>query len=89
MPKLGKIKLSPMFSENGKLIGDFSITHISENNFLLLGSDYMQLSFLRHFKNYLPREGVELKNVSSELSGLHICGPNAQKLISNLTDRDR
>lgn len=88
MPKLGKIKLSPMFSENGKLIGDFSITHLSENNFLLLGSDYMQLGFLRHFKNYLPREGVELKNVSSELSGLHICGPNAQKLISNLTDRD-
>ena len=88
MPRLGKIALSPMFSKNGKLIGDFSISHISQNNFLLLSSDYMQLSFLRHFKNYLPREGVELKNVSPELSGLHICGPNAQDLISNLTDRD-
>ncbi len=88
MPKLGQMTLTPMFSESGKLIGDFSITHISRNNFLLLSSDYMQLSFLRHFKNYLPREGVELKNVSSELAGLHICGPNAQNLINNLSDRD-
>lgn len=86
--KPGKVVLSPMLSSNGRLIGDFSISHIEENRFFVLGADVMQLSFLRHFGRFLPHEGVKVRNVSLNYSGLHICGPNAQRLISRLAAHD-
>ena len=48
----------------------------------------MQLSFVRHFRQFLPREGVKLQNLSSDYGGLHICGPHAQVLISRLAGHD-
>ncbi len=88
MPQLGRVVLTPMLSTHGRLIGDFSVAKISENRFWLLGSDTMQLSFMRHFRQFLPREGVSLKNVSAEYAGLHICGPQAQSLLTRLAAAD-
>ena len=88
LPKLGKMTLSPMLSPRGRLAGDFSIARIEPQRFMVLGADYMQLSFMRHFRGYLPGPGVSIKNRSSEYGGLHICGPNAPALLSRLADRD-
>ena len=88
MPRLGRMTLSPMLSARGRLIGDFSVSHIEDNRFFLLGADYMQRSFVRHFDQFLPREGVTVTNLSASYSGLHICGPYAQDLISRLAARD-
>ena len=88
MPKVGKIILTPMLSENGKIIGDLSISKITDTTFLILGADIMQLSFARHFNKYLPQEGVIIKNLSSELAGLHLCGPNSKELLSRIVKRD-
>ncbi len=88
MPRLGRMTLSPMLSQNGRLAGDFSISRLDQDRFLLLGADYMQLSFMRHFSQSLPDQGVELKNLSNQYDGLHICGPNAQALISCIAEHD-
>jgi dimethylglycine dehydrogenase len=88
LPKLGRITLSPMLSPKGRVIGDFSIARVAHDRFMVLGADYMQLSFMRHFNQYLPKSGVSVKNLSNDLAGLHICGPNAQALISRLADRE-
>jgi dimethylglycine dehydrogenase len=88
MPKLGRMTLSPMLSPKGRVIGDFSIARMAADRFMLLGADYMQLSFMRYFNSHLPRDGVSVRNLSQDLAGLHICGPNAQALISRLADRD-
>lgn len=88
LPPPGRMALSPMLSARGRLAGDFSVSRIAPERFLLLGADYMQLAFMRHFAPLLPAEGVELRNLSSDWGGLHICGPNARELISRLADRD-
>ena len=88
MPELGRMTLSPMLSPKGRMIGDFSIARMAPDRFMVLGADYMQLSFMRHFELQLPHDGVMVKNLSYDLAGLHICGPNAQALISRLADRD-
>ena len=88
MPKLGRMTLTPMLSPKGRVIGDFSVARLGEDRFMLLGADYMQLSFMRHFDRYLPRDGVTVENLSSDLAGLHICGPNAQALVSRLADQE-
>ena len=88
MPKQGRMTLSPMLSPKGRLAGDFSISRLDQDRFLLLGADYMQLSFMRYFEQSLPDHGVKLKNLSNEYGGLHICGPNARALISRLAEHD-
>ena len=88
MPKQGRMTLSPMLSPLGKIIGDFSISKISADRFFVLGSDTMQLSFARHFQKFLPEEGVSVRNLSANLAGIHICGPNAQALISRIADNE-
>jgi dimethylglycine dehydrogenase len=88
MPKMGRLTLSPMLSPKGLLAGDFSIARTGENRFMVLGADYMQLAFMRHFARHLPGHDVVIKNLSAEYGGLHICGPNAQALISRLAQED-
>jgi len=88
LPQSGRMALSPMLSPRGRLAGDFSISRLAQDRFLLLGADYMQLAFLRHFARYLPADGVTLRNLSSAYGGLHICGPNARELITRLASND-
>ena len=88
MPKVGRMALSPMLSARGRLAGDFSVSQIEPGRFLLLGADYMQLAFMRHMNQFLPADGVKFTNLSSTWGGLHICGPNAQALISRVAGHD-
>jgi len=87
LPKPGRLCLSPMLSDKGRVLGDFTISNLGDR-YLLVGTYAMQLAYLRHFRKYLPAEGVKLRNLSDELAGLSIAGPNAQALISALTDHD-
>jgi len=88
LPRSGRMALSPILSARGRLAGDFSVSRIGDQRFLLLGADYMQLAFMRYFKSCLPGKGVEFTNLSSDYGGLHICGPNARELISRLARHD-
>ncbi len=86
LPKPGRLCLSPMLSDKGRVIGDFTISNLGDR-YLIVGTYAKQLAYLRHFNNYLPAEGVILSNRSDELAGLSIAGPNAQALIASLADR--
>ncbi len=84
----GQVKLSPMLNKNGKLIGDFSISRLAHNRYFLLGADYMQLAFMRYFNQTLSNKGVEIKNCSDQLAGLHLAGPNARAILEKLAEAD-
>ncbi len=84
----GRMVLSPMLSERGRLIGDFSITRLGEDQFYVLGADVMQLAFERHFARFLPAEGVVIENLSHDHAGLHIAGPAAQALLAKVAEAD-
>lgn len=84
----GQVVLSPMLNEFGRLIGDFTITRLAETEFLLLGTNAMQLAYLRHFRRHQPDDGVHIENVSEHWSGLHIAGPAAQELLARLAEAD-
>jgi dimethylglycine dehydrogenase len=85
LPEPGRICLSPMLSHNGFVIGDFTISHLGDY-FLVIGTYAMQLAFMRHFKQHLPADGVVVENISDQLSGLAIAGPEAQNIMSQVTD---
>lgn len=86
--KIGKTALCPMVSERGRLIGDFTVTRIGEQEFLLFGAGAMEPIHMRRFSSLLPQNGVQLINRSADWVGVMIAGPQARNLLSRLTNYD-
>lgn len=88
MPATGRMRLAPMLSANGNLLGDLSVAKLGEGDFLLLGSGAAQMAHQRYLLANLPPAGVTVCNRSADLAGLAIAGPHARDLLSRLTRDD-
>jgi len=88
VPKPGRLALTPLLTEKGKLYGDLTIGCLSEDRFILFGSGVAQNMHKRWFESKLPETGVTYKNISDELHGIAIAGPNSRKLLSRICRDD-
>ena len=89
MPKKGRIVLSPMLNEFGKLIGDFTIAHAGDDRFMVWGSSAAAKYHMRWFEKHLPKDGsVCIHRFDQTLVGLSIAGPKSQELLQKLVDVD-
>ncbi|MEE9598316.1 MAG: glycine cleavage T C-terminal barrel domain-containing protein, partial [Acidiferrobacterales bacterium] len=88
IPKIGRLSLSPMLSPKGRLIGDFTISHLGPNCFQLTASYAAQAYHLRWFQQHLPDEGVQIRNISKERIGFQIAGPKSRGLLQRVTRSD-
>ena len=88
MPRVGRIALSPMLSDSGMLIGDLTVSRLSEDRFQIIGSSSAQAFHMRWFLDHLPDSGIGIRNVSLERIGFQIAGPNARELLSRVTRGD-
>ena len=87
IPAPGKLSLTPMLSPQGKIIGDFTVTCISETEFQITGSYGAQDQHRRWFEANLDA-GVTVENVSVRLTGFQIAGPMARELLARVTRAD-
>ena len=89
MPKTGRIVLTPMLNEQGRVVGDFTIAKAAEGRFMVWGSIAAQRYHMRWFARHLPKDGsVEVRRFGINLVGLSVCGPNARKVLQKLADID-
>jgi len=88
IPQPGRISLTPMLSPKGKLIGDFTVSCISETDFRLTASYGAQAYHRRWFLHHLPTTGVAVENTSDSLIGFQIAGPKARDLLARTTRSD-
>ncbi|MDH5529866.1 MAG: aminomethyltransferase family protein, partial [Paracoccaceae bacterium] len=87
IPKPGRLSLTPMLSHKGKIIGDFTVTCLSETEFRITGSYGAQDQHLRWFEQNLE-EGVSVENISDRVTGFQIAGPKARDLLAKVTRAD-
>ncbi len=87
VPQPGRLSLSPMLSEKGKLIGDFTISCLSENLFQLTSSYGSQSYHYRWFINHLET-GIDVDNISDRRTGFQIAGPRSRELLQACTRTD-
>lgn len=87
-PAVGRMTLSPMLNDKGKLIGDFTIAHTREGVFNLFSSGVAENYHLRWLEAHLPVSGVQLRSLRESLVGFSICGPKSRELLARLTDED-
>lgn len=89
MPRLGRMVLTPMLNEFGKLIGDFTIARLADERFMIWGSSAAQVYHMRWFERHLPDDGsVSVHRFGMQLNGLSIAGPNSRKVLEKLVDTD-
>jgi dimethylglycine dehydrogenase len=88
LPKEGRISLTPMLAESGRLVGDFTVMKLGPERFQLTASYAAQAYHMRWFERNLPDAGVEIRNVSRERIGFQIAGPNARELLGLVTNAD-
>jgi dimethylglycine dehydrogenase len=89
MPRPGRIVLSPMLNERGKLIGDFTVARADLERFLIWGSSAAQIYHMRWFERHLPGDGsVRVERLSQKLVGLALAGPRSRAVLAGLADVD-
>ncbi len=89
IPKPGRLALNPMLSHKGKLIGDFTVSCLSDHEFMVTASFGMQAAHLRWFETNLPSDGsVVIENISTKRIGFQIAGPKARELLSRVAFED-
>lgn len=87
MPRLtGRSCLTPLIGERGGIAGDFTVTRLSEEEFLVIGSGMAERYHQRYF-NAVPRPaGTSFRSVTEAMCGFNVAGPKSRNLLQRLTD---
>lgn len=88
LPKRGAVRLAPMLSHSGRLLGDLTVLNWDDQTWWLMGSYPLRRWHLRWFEAHLPREGLTLEDISDSVIGFSIFGPNSRRLLERLTPSD-
>ena len=89
IPSPGRVNLTPMLLESGKLNGDLTVACIDDETYYLFGSSVAQNMHLRWFEMHL--EGIQdvvYQNRTDDFHGIAISGPKSRELLSRLTRED-
>ena len=84
----GRVVLSPMLNPRGRLVGDFTVSRLGDEEFFLVGSGAMERFHLRWWDQWLPADGVCVESLTPRWVGFNIAGPEARTLLERLCDVD-
>jgi dimethylglycine dehydrogenase len=87
VPAEGRLSLTPMLSERGRLIGDFTISCLGPEEFQLTASYGAQAFHMRWFQRQAAPD-VRVENISDRRTGFQIAGPRARELLQACTLTD-
>jgi len=87
LPREGRLMLSPMLNDNGRLIGDFTIGNAG-GNYFVFGSGIAEQYHMRWFEAHLPSAGVAIRPLRTELLGIGIAGPKSRALLARVCRDD-
>src|SRR6201996_8829406 len=88
VPSVGRVALTPMLNERGKLIGDFTMCRPAEDHFFLVGTYAAETYYMRWFERHLPPNGVTVRPCAMQYTGLAIAGPKSRALLASLVRDD-
>jgi dimethylglycine dehydrogenase len=88
VPQVGRIALTPMLNERGKLIGDFTMARLSHDRIFLICTYAAEDYYRRWFERHAPPGGVGVRPCAMQYVGLSIAGPHSRALLQGLTAVD-
>jgi len=89
LPKRGRMTLTPMLKDDGRLIGDFTLANIDDAEWFIAGSGIAEQYHMRWFEAHLPKDdSVQIEALGQKLTGLAIAGPKAREVLAKVTRAD-
>ncbi len=95
LPKIGRTNLTAMLNPQGRIVGEFSVSRIGDDEFFLFGSQAAEVHHPRWFLDHLPVvadpvvEGhdspVRFEVLALSLVGLTLAGPRSRDVLQKLT----
>jgi dimethylglycine dehydrogenase len=88
VPQVGRIALTPMLNERGKLIGDFTLCRLTAERTFLICTYAAEVYYRRWFERHAPPAGVQVRPCAMEYVGLSVAGPSSRALLQSLVRED-
>ncbi len=96
IPRTGRMGLSPMLDERGRLVGDLTVAALppasvteGPERFLVFGTGAAERYHQRWFDAHLPDDGsVRYRALGPSLTGLSIAGPASRDVLAELVSAD-
>jgi dimethylglycine dehydrogenase len=86
--KAGNSCLTPMIGKRGGIAGDFTVTRLSDDEFMVIGSGMAERFHQRFFKSVPLPAGTTFRSRTEELGGFNVAGPKSRELLQRLTNDD-
>ena len=86
MPRPGRITLTAMLNEAGRIVGEFTVARPDEDDtFYLFGSLPAEVHHSRWFRHHLPADGsVRFEVLGLGLTGLSVTGPRSRDVLGTI-----
>lgn len=89
MPRaVGRSCLTPLIGVNGGIAGDFTVTKLGEEDFLIIGSGAAERYHQRFFHAVERPETVAFESQTQAMCGFNVAGPKSRDLLARLTNAD-
>ncbi|MBA2756430.1 MAG: aminomethyl transferase family protein, partial [Chloroflexi bacterium] len=90
MPAPGRITLTAMLNEGGRIVGEFTVARpVDTDEYFLFGSLAAEVHHSRWFRHHLPTDdSVRFEVLGLSLTGLALAGPHARDVLAKITDLD-
>ncbi|MGD1877238.1 MAG: sarcosine oxidase subunit alpha family protein [Kiloniellaceae bacterium] len=89
---VGRCRYGLMLKEDGMVMDDGVTTRLGEQHFLMTTTSGNAAAVMGHLDDYLQTEWPDLKvyitSVTEQFATMTLSGPNARKLLAELTDAD-
>ncbi|NOE35804.1 FAD-dependent oxidoreductase [Ruegeria sp. HKCCD7318] len=86
--EVGRSCLTPLISVRGGVAGDFTITKLAEDEYMMIGSGMAERYHQRFFQMAEMPEGTTLEIATDRIAGFNIAGPKSREALSRLTNAD-
>lgn len=87
LPAMNRTVLTAMLNPQGRIVGEFSVSRVGEEEFHLFGSQAAEVHHPRWFLDHLPKNSeIRFENLSLSMVGLTVAGPRSRDVLQKLTD---
>ena len=86
LPRRGRIALTHLLSENGRIAGEVTITRLDDESFYILSAAGAELRDLDHLQQGVrPGKQLSIANVTDRRGVLVLAGPHARDVLERVT----
>ncbi len=86
LPPPGRVRLAPLLAASGRLMGDLTLLRLSESEYWLTGSGYLQSWHMRWFSEQLIGLDVRVENLSDSHGGFAVFGPRSRAWLQSIAE---